>query len=180
MRNITIEKKILAGIIVIFLLAICLFLCTKETIHTGIALKENRLHTASVGLNLNDGKPILQEGEALFVPGETIEKDFFLENISSDSIYYRLYLENLSGDLASVLVVTIKDGDETLYTAIASDLTRERSVGIQLLSPSQRKNLTISFYFPEDSGNDLKNQSLSFTMCAEAAQAYNNSKKVFD
>lgn len=180
MHNITMEKKIIVGIIIVFLLSICLFIGTKEVIYTGISLKGNRLLTGSVMLNLNDGKPILQENEVIFVPGETVERDFFLENTSTEDVYYRLYLENISGDLASVLVITIKDGERTLYSSTVQELTKDKSAGTQLLSPAQRKKLTISFYFPENSGNGLKNKSLSFTMCAEAAQVHSNPDKAFN
>lgn len=59
---------------------------------------------------------MIRPDEFLFEPGMTVKKDFFIENDSTGTVYYRLYFAGVSGDLADVLEVTVKDGNKTLYS----------------------------------------------------------------
>ena len=54
----------------------------------------------TVKINLNNGQPIISEHEFLFEPGMTVKKDFFVENMSTDSVYYRKpYIEFIEENL---------------------------------------------------------------------------------
>lgn len=110
-------KRLTGGIVAIVVLAICLALTTFALVYTTVAVENNLFHTGEVKLNLNDGHPVIREHEFLFEPGMTVQKTFFIENDSTWDVYYRLYLDNVSGGLADVLTVTILDGDRVLYTA---------------------------------------------------------------
>lgn len=77
-------------------------------------MENNRFATGTVKINLNDGQPVIRENEFTFEPGMTVKKDFFIENESTVSVYYKLYLENVTGDLADDLLITIKDNDKIL------------------------------------------------------------------
>ena len=132
-------------------------------------------------INLNNGEPVIREHEFLFEPGMTVEKEFFIENESTWDVYYRIYLDNVSGGLADVLTVTIRDGEKILYTGTASELTRQNVIAADdTLKIGQRRSLTVIFHYPEDKGNDTQNLDLTFTMCAEATQTKNNPNKLFD
>ena len=173
-------KKLTGGIITIIILVICLCITTFALVYTSVSVENNRVHTGGVKINLNDGKPVIREHEFLFEPGMTVVKSFFVENDSTWDVYYRLYLDNVSGGLADVLTVTVKDGDKVLCTGTAGQLTRENVTAAEDILPvGQRRNLTVTFHYPEIGGNESKNLDLLFTLCAEATQTKNNPNKLF-
>lgn len=181
MADTTTSKKLTGGIVTIVILAVCLCITTFALIWASVSVENNLFHTGSVKINLNDEKPVIHENEFLFEPGMTVEKEFFIENNSTWSVYYKLYLDNVSGGLADVLEITIKDGEKTLYTGTASQLTRKNvTAADDVLEIKEKKTLTIVFHFPESKGNEAQNLDLTFTMCADATQTKNNPNKLFD
>ena len=174
-------KKLTGGIVAIIVLAICLCITTFALVYASVSVENNLFHTGVVKINLNNGEPVIREHEFLFEPGMTVEKEFFIENESTWDVYYRIYLDNVSGGLADVLTVTIRDGEKILYTGTASELTRQNVIAADdTLKIGQRRSLTVIFHYPEDRGNDTQNLDLTFTMCAEATQTKNNPNKLFD
>ena len=180
MQNSKTAKKLTAGIVTIVILALCLSLSTFALFYTTVSVQGNVFRTGTIDINLNDSKPVIQEHEFIFEPGATIEKDFFIENDSTWSVYYRLYLDNVNGGLADVLEVTIKDGDNVLYKGTPKELNKKNVIAANdELSVGERRDLTISFYFPKEAGNSAQNLTLSFDICAEAVQTKNNPNKLF-
>lgn len=174
-------KRLAGGIIAIVALAVCLCITTFALVYASVSVENNLFHTGKVKINLNDGKPVIREHEFIFEPGMTVKKDFFIENDSSWDVYYRIYLENVSGGLADVLEITVKDGDRALYSGTASELTQQNvTAADDTLKIGQKRNLTVYFHFPEDKGNETQNLDLTFTMCAEATQTKNNPNRLFD
>lgn len=174
-------KKLTGGIIAIILLSLCLCVTTYALVYASVAVKDNRFHTGAVRLDLNGGRPVIAENEFLFEPGMTVYKPFFVKNESTCDVYYRVYLDNVSGGLADVLTVTVKDGDTVLCTGTARQLTaRHVAAADAILSPGEKKDLTIWFHYPTDKGNDTQSLDLSFTLCAQATQVRNNPDKHFD
>ncbi len=174
-------KRLTGGIIAIVVLAVCLCITTFALVYASVSVENNLFHTGKVKINLNDGKPVIREHEFIFEPGMTVKKDFFIENDSSWDVYYRIYLENVSGGLADVLEITVKDGDRALYSGTASELTQQNvTAADDTLKIGQKRNLTVYFHFPEDKGNETQNLDLTFTMCAEATQTKNNPNRLFD
>ena len=174
-------KRLTGGIIAIVALAVCLCITTFALVYASVSVENNLFHTGRVKINLNDGKPVIREHEFIFEPGMTVKKDFFIENDSTWDIYYRIYLENVSGGLADVLEITVKDGDRALYSGTASELTRQNvTAADDTLKIGQKRDLTVYFHFPEDKGNETQNLDLTFTMCAEATQTKNNPNRLFD
>lgn len=181
MQNSKTAKKLTAGIVTIVILALCLSLSTFALFYTTVSVQGNVFRTGTIDINLNDSKPVIQEHEFIFEPGATIEKDFFIENDSTWGVYYRLYLDNVNGGLADVLEVTIKDGDNVLYKGTARELNKKNVIAANdELGVGERRDLTISFYFPKEAGNSTQNLTLSFDICAEAVQTKNNPNKLFD
>ncbi len=173
--------KLTGSIIAVVILAVCLCITTFALIYSTVAVENNLFHTGTVKLNLNDGKPVIEEHEFLFEPGMTVEKDFFLENQSTWDVYYRLYFTDIEGGLSDVLEVTVRDGENILFSGNISDMTKE-NVGAadDILKLNERRNLTVSFHFPENAGNETQRLSLTFTMGADAVQTKNNPNKLFD
>ena len=174
-------KRLTGGIVAIVALAVCLCITTFALVYASVSVENNLFHTGKVKINLNDGKPVIREHEFIFEPGMTVKKDFFIENDSTWDVYYRIYLENVSGGLADVLEITVKDGDRALYSGTASELTQQNvTAADDTLKIGQKRNLTVYFHFPEDKGNETQNRDLTFTMCAEATQTKNNPNRLFD
>ena len=174
------SKKLTGGIIAIIALAVCLAITTFALVYASVSVENNLFHTGNVKINLNDGQPVIQKHEFIFEPGMTVIKDFFIENESTWDVYYRIYLDDVSGGLADVLTVTIKDGDKTLYSGTANELTKQYiTAADDTLKIGQRRDLTVYFHFPEDKGNEAQNLDLTFTLCAEAIQTKNNPNKLF-
>ena len=174
-------KKLTGGIIAIIVLAVCLCITTFALVYETVSVENNLFHTGEVKINLNDGKPVIREHEFLFEPSMTVKKDFFIKNDSTWDVYYRLYLDNVSGGLADVLTVTVKDGDKTLYSGTANELTKQNVVAADdTLKIGEKRSLTVLFHYPEEAGNNTQNLDLTFTLCAEATQTKNNPNKLFN
>lgn len=174
-------KKITGGIIAIIILSVCLIVTTAALVYSSVAVENNYFRTGEVKLNLNDGEPIISEHEFLFEPGMTVKKDFFIRNESTWDVYYRIYFDNISGGLADVLDVTIKNGETVLYSGKPSELVRSNVPAAEdILAVGERRELTVYFYFPKEAGNEAQISDFEFTVCAEATQTKNNPDKKFD
>lgn len=173
--------KLTTGIALVIILSICLCITTFALAYATITVEYNIFSTATMQINLNDGKPVIEENEFLFEPGMTVKKDFFLENQSSIEVYYKIYFEELDGGLANFLQVTIKAGDEILYDGMARNFTRNKVEAAETsLAAGQKQDLEIYFYFPPEIGNAAQGLDLSFKLAAEAVQTKNNPNRLFD
>ena len=116
------RSRLTGGIVAVIVLAVCLVVTTVALAYSMISVRDNTFATGGVRINLNDGEPVIRPDEFLFEPGMTVKKDFFIENDSTGTVYYRLYFAGVSGDLADVLEVTVKDGNKTLYSGTPTQL----------------------------------------------------------
>lgn len=174
-------KRLTGSVIVVVILSICLCITTFALAYSVVSVENNLFHTGTVKLNLNDGKPVIEEHEFLFEPGMTVEKNFFVENQSSWEVYYRLYFSDIEGGLAEVLEVSTRDGEKVLFSGKMADLTKDKaSAADNILGLNERRNLTISFHFPEEAGNAAQLHHLTFTIGADAVQTKNNPNQLFE
>lgn len=174
-------KKLKTNIVTIVILAVFLCITTFALVYSTVAVDNHLFQTGEIKINLNDGKPVIEEHEFLFEPGVTVEKEFYLENQSTWDVYYRLYLDKVEGALAEVLDVTIRDGAIVLFNGKAVDLTKDQvGAADDILKLNERKALTIVFHFPKEAGNSTQNLYLSFDLKADAVQTKNNPNKRFD
>ena len=88
MHNSKTGKKLTGGIITIILLTVCLAITTFALVFASVSVDNNIFKTGEVKINLNDGKPVINEHEFIFEPGMTVKKDFFIENDSTWDVYY--------------------------------------------------------------------------------------------
>lgn len=174
-------RQLTVSIIIAIFLGICLCVTTFALYYATVTVEGNYFKTGIVSIDLNGGKPVIEEHEYLFEPGMTVEKDFYIKNESTWSVYYKLYFEEVKGGLADLLEITVLDGEKVLYQGTAASLTRANVVAADdILLAGERRDLKISFHFPEDGGNAAKSESLEFSFCAEAVQEKNNPGKEFD
>lgn len=174
-------KKLTASVAAIIVLAVCLCITTFALVYSTVAVEDNLFQTGEIKINLNDGKPVITENEYLFEPGMTVEKTFFIENQGTWDVYYKLYFDNVEGGLADVLEVEIWDGNTVLFGGKISDLTKEQTgAADDILKLKERRELTISFHYPEAAGNGTQSLYLSFDLKADAVQTKNNPGRLFD
>lgn len=180
-KNNPIARRLVASVIAIIVLVFCLCMTTYALVTVSVAVPDNYFKTGSVEINLNDGRPVIEEHEFLFEPGMTVTKNFFIENRSTWDVYYKLYFEEVRGGLATVLQITVQDGEKVLFEGTAAELSRERvSAAADPLRVNEKRKLTISFHYPEAAGNATQDMTLSFKFCAEAVQTKNNPDMLFD
>lgn len=177
------RRRWLSSALLTILLTLGLIVTSVAITISSVEVPRNIFTTGQVKLNLNDGQAVIKSDEYLFEPGMTVVKDFFLENEGAEC-WYKLYFDKVDGDLANVLDITVKNGDEILCSGKMSDLTRENTT--QFIGslpatgkPGSRLDLTISFYFPKDAGNTAQNGTLQFDLCAYGTQVKNNPDKNF-
>ena len=174
-------KKLTGAILLAVFLAICLCITTYALVMAHVSVKENRFQTGVVNINLNDGKPVIEEHEFLFEPGMTVKKDFFIQNESTCEVYYKLYFDKVTGGLANVLEITIQKGDKILYHGTAASLSNANvAAADDVLGVGERRNLTILFHYPEGADNSGQGHELTFDLCAKAVQTRNNEDKEFE
>ncbi len=174
-------KKLTLSVLIIVLLSICLAVTSVALIASMVSVKDNFFHTGIVKINLNDSKPIISEAEYLFEPGMTVKKDFFIENLSTDEVYYKIYFSAVSGDLAKVLQIQIKDGEEILFFGTPENMNKKLTLAADKpLKVAEKKTLTLYFHMPPDTGNYYQNAFLNFELSADAVQSKNNYNKEFE
>ena len=174
-------SKLTATILIVVLLALCLCVTSFALVLVSVSVPDNTFRTGHIEINLNDGNPVIEEHEFLFEPGMTVKKSFFIENLSTWDVYYKIYFDDVKGGLASVLQITIAAGDTVLFQGTAPELSRANvPAADDTLQPGERRALSICFHYPESAGNATQNSALSFTLCAEAVQTKNNPDKLFD
>lgn len=174
-------RKLTASVIVIIILMLCLCVTTYALVMVSVSVNDNYFQTGTVDINLNDGKSIIEEHEFIFEPGMTVTKDFFIKNEGTGDVYYKIYLDEVNGGLATVLQITISHEDQVLFDGTAIELSRENVNAVEdTLKVGQKLDLTISFHYPEDAGNITQDNSLAFKVCADAVQVKNNPDKLFD
>lgn len=176
-----ITRKFSAGMIALVGIIGCLCITTFAVLFLSVNVDGNNFQTGGIGINLNDGKPVIESDEFLFEPGMTVEKDFFVENTGTDDSYYKLYFGQVEGALADALEITVKDGDKVLVSGKINQLDEETSVAVDdILTVGEKRELKIIFRFPDDSDNSFQDKSLSFVFYAKAVQTRNNTEKTFD
>jgi len=174
-------KRLTGSIIAVAILSVCLCVTTFALVYSTVAVENNLFHTGTVKINLNDGKPVIEEHEFLFEPGMTVEKEFFIENQSTWDVYYKLYFEDIEGGLADVLEVSVRDGEKVLFSGKMADITKDKvGAADDILKLNERRNLTVTFHFPKEAGNATQRLYLTFTMGADAVQTKNNPNKLFN
>ncbi|HIU25841.1 MAG TPA: hypothetical protein IAC50_05035 [Candidatus Copromorpha excrementigallinarum] len=156
-------------------LALMLAATTYALVLSTVSVEDNELETAAVSLELNDGNVIFDGRDMNIEPGYTIRRDFTVENKSPVDVYYRLYLENLSGDLGDVLVFNIYEGDRIIFSGTAAQLSEKTACqGGAPLGAGEERTLTAVVKMKEDAGSFYKNSDITFDVTAEGVQVRNN------
>lgn len=168
--------RLAVSIITMILLFLCLLGMTAALFYTTSELKATA-STPTVKINLNDGKPVIDttdpaEAHHFFEPGMTVVKDCFVENTGTLDIYYRVYMSDVTGTLATILEVTVLDGEQELYSGTIGDMTHD-AVLAGSLAIGERRDLKVIFHYPTHATNTSQNTKLTFVLTADAIQQRN-------
>ena len=174
------NKKLQINVFTLLLLCLGLCITSFALSYTVIKIENNFFKTGEIKINLNDGKPIINENDHLFEPGMTVEKPFFIKNQGAEPIYYKLNFTGVSGELSKAIDVTILDTNrlELVSGKIYEFETDKELIGS--LGRYEKQDLIARFHFPENEGNKYKGESLQFIMSAISVQTKNNPNKDFD
>lgn len=157
-KRIITSKRLKRSLVIIILLVIGLLSFT-------FAITSNKTYK----INLNDGLPVIDVSTQKIVPGTTIEREFFIENKSSNPIDYKLYFENIEGQLGSAITATFYDGDKVILSGIITQITKAKiSKATGTLNANEKKYLKVVFTFPEEISNEYKDSALWFDIKAVA------------
>lgn len=180
------DKSLARSIVMIVLLLIGLTVTTYALMSESLSIKEHNFTTGKMKINLNDGKTLQFKDVngnpiAYFEPGMTFKSDFFVRNDGSNDMYYKIYFDQVSGDLVNVLSITIKDGDRTIFTGNMKDMDKTHTKAVDdVLSINEQKTLTIIFTFDKNADNRYMSKELTFALMAEGTQVRNNPNKEFN
>ncbi len=175
------KKKVWLTLAVLFVLVSCFAITTYALAMHQVSVEDNAFEMARIRIELNDGKAIFDGSDMNIEPGYSIKKDFTIENKSTVSVYYRLYLENVTGTLPAVLNFEIYDGDKLLFSGNANDLTRDNPcVGEDPLEVGEIRTLTAVVKMAESAGNAYQMGDMAFDVTVDAVQARNNTEKQFE
>lgn len=159
--------KIKRNLIIIIILTVCLafITCVKS-----FAKESSNIHK----INLNEGKPVVDEHIKNFKPGDTLTRYFTIENLSTDIAYYTLYFDDITGSLKDILEVTIYDGEKIILSGILNEHTIDKlKEKDAILASKEKKTLTAVFHFPKAGGNYFKSSDVYFDLNARAGWAKN-------
>ena len=177
----SIARRLTISLVTVILLTAALSVTTFVLVVSTFTTDGYLFGTGNVSLDLNNGEPVITDGDCIFEPGVTVEKTFTVENRSTCAVWYRFYFSNVSGNLADAIEVEIRDGDTVLTGGRMSEMTKANATACaDSLETGERKTLTIRFHFTENSGNEVQNTLLNFDFCASAVQVRNNPDKKFD
>ncbi len=176
----TISRLIRGSVFVVFLV-VAFTITTYALVHHEVMVEENQFQTGVISIDMNEGAPLITKGEFLFRPGMTVEKEVCLENNSTCDVYYKLYFSDIIGELADIVTITIKNGEEVIYSGLLTEMTREKvEAADDVLKMGEVRYFTVLLHFSSEADNSMQAGTLSFTMNADAVQTRNNLDKQFD
>ena len=193
------EKKLKIGIVVIVLLSICLIFTSTVLAMSTLSIGNNIFKTGMISIKLgginngeeyyfDDSHKLITENEFLFEPGITVEKKFFIENVAGNKgwdVYYKIYFDNIEGELANEIEVCLKDEYENVYfNGKAKDFVKNNVItaekALSVVDNYNKHYYIISFHYPEECGNVGQGKILEFDLCAKAVQTKNNPNREFE
>lgn len=176
------KKKLKKKGVAIAVLCIMLTVTTLALILSFVGVEDNKFLSGNVEIEVNDGKTVFSEQDSLLEPERTLIKKFTIENKGSADVYYRLYLENIQGDLRKALNFKIYDGDELLFDGSAIDLSKENPCisDKKLLKGEIRTLVTLVKMNGDINSNNYQTKNMKFDITVDAVQSKNNPNRAFE
>jgi hypothetical protein len=161
-------------------LLIVLAVSTYALSKASVSVNDHSVATGTIAIDINNGKPVITEDEFLFEPGMRVIKDFTVTNEGTADAWYKVYFDEVEGELSKVLLISVYDQDQTYYSGSVLDFASVEDVDyFGSIEPGETKTLTLKIEYPKTAGNETKNQTMSFVLNAIAVQVKNNPDKQF-
>lgn len=120
-HKMTTEARLRAGMAIVVILLLCLVMTTYALMTVTLSITRNEFHTGAVQITLMKDGIVLTDADQIVnvnnvEPGMLIDETFSIVNRpkteenpkgSTGPIFYRLSFENVSGELAEIMEVTI-------------------------------------------------------------------------
>lgn len=175
------NKKAINSFAFMLILMLMFAVTSLALFSQSLVLYNNSFETGGVKIDFNGGNVVFDEKDLLLQPDSGVTKTMTVKNISTGSIYYRIYMENVCGSLASVLEFRVYRNGVLLRSDTASDFGADEALYCDVaLSPGETDTYTISAYMPGSSGNAYQNGYITFDLVANAVQSKNNPSLEFD
>lgn len=122
------------------------------------------------------------EGVNFVEPGMKLIGSFEVKNASTFAVYYRLRFTEVSGGLADVMQATIKTENNEILCGpcTVNELTDKSRFDVKELGAGSSLALKLELYFPEGTGNEAQDKTLSCKLTADMTQKRNNPNKYFE
>ena len=173
-------KRLTAHLAVIVLLCFMLALTTWALVASFVSVDGNVFEMGTVKIELNGGKTVFDGTDMNVEPGHSLVREFTVANTGTADVYYRLYLENVTGSLQEALIFEIYDGTTLLFRGTASEWNRESPCEDGAVLPSgETRTLTAVVKMQESAGNAYQGGGITFDMTVDAVQAKNNPDAAF-
>lgn len=147
-----------------------------------VTLGNNIFQTGVLKVTLNEDKPVFDQ-DILLEPGMMVQQKFTISNEGSVDAYYRLWFDEIDGDLAKELEVEIKEGKRRIFEGSFEDIMEETETvyaNTSTLNANETKEMTIIILLPEEAKNDMQGKTVSFRLNFDATQKDGNISKEFD
>lgn len=175
------NKKYVRSFILLIVLLSMFLMTTYALLVASLTIYNNTFVTGEVKINFNDSKKVFDETDFRLSPGSSISKRMTIQNIGTGAVYYRLYMENVSGDLNDRLIFRIYGDNRLLKQTKASEFTRDNALIFDApLEVNQTVTYVMEAYLPEDTENVYQNGVLHFDLIANAIQTKNNPNGIFE
>lgn len=179
------KKRLSISLTALIVLCLCLCVTSFALGYTFLRVEDNFFHTGTVDIELQESNFVIQgssTGDFLFEPGMRVYKTFTIENKSTDpnGVWYKIYFDDIRGNLADIIDVTIYDGNTEVLSGKLSTLTRANTNALDQLEPGKTREFKVEFHYPENEGNAGQGGTAEFVICAEAVQSKNNPNGLFN
>ena len=180
----SVGKKLVMGVVIVATLLMGLGVTTLALSTATERISGNIFSTPTILGNLNDGAAVLGEDVLENLePGMILEREFFVENIGSGDAYYKLYFEEIDGDLADTLrvVITRRDTEAKLYDGTLAEMTRDKMLSVDdPLVVAEKRALKITLQINGGAASDVSGKPLTFRLSADFTQVKNNPDREFN
>ncbi len=155
--------------IVFFLVAVFLFLKSINGF-----VPDNK-----VKLNFNDGN-VMFNGSIETQPGAEIETQVFIENVGSLSAFYKIYLEDIDGELKEQVFFNVSSGGETLFDGKMTELNEENPIiSKKAIKSGEKVYFTVKAKMSSYATNEYTSSQVTFNCRVDAVKADNNPSAKF-
>lgn len=165
LSRIIVSLSIISGLVLVVLALL---------VHTTIS--NTFISTGVIDINLNDGVVVFDEDDLNLQPSQSVRKEMFIENVGTEDFYYRIYLEEVSGELVDVTLFNIYDEYGNLLKTIETSKFNSTNYFStdEIVEVGECLYFEIEIVFNELLGDEYQGGNLNFHIIASAIQSKNN------